>query len=163
MEPGPGQNGGPSAVRRPDDRTIGLGTFGAYRQANGGERGDVVRRRFGRAIGEVVGVESLGAIETVGRRVCQVMRFEDRRPGRREGSAVPAMDAGSAERGIVEGRPVHYVIDTAIADPPPTLGKLKDPVIFPVAGSQVKSPRVPAAVPQLQFVTLRHRVAVPIR
>jgi len=53
-------------------------------------------------------------------------------------------------------------MDAASAVPPPIFGRLNEPVIFPVAPSQVSPNTTPAAVPQEQSVELRHRVAVLI-
>jgi len=105
----------------------------------------------------VFGSETFRTWERVTVCICYPIGFNKRCAGRSKRSAIPAMDAGAAQRAVVEGRTAHHVIETAMAVPPPTLGKLKEPVILPVAGSQVNPIIGPNWVPQLQVAAGRHR------
>jgi len=91
---------------------------------------------------------------------CYPIRLDEHRAGCSKRSAISAMDTGAAQIAVVEERTAHHVIDTAMAVPPPVLGKLKEPVILPVEGSQVSPVIGPNWVPQLQFAAGRHRPSV---
>ena len=108
----------------------------------------------------ILGRETFRAFKCITGRIGYPIRLYKHSTGRRQRSAVPTMDAGAAQVAVVEGRTAHYVIDTAMAVPPPTLSKLKEPVILPVMGSQVNPVIGPNWVPQLQFAAGRHRPSV---
>jgi len=110
------------------------------------------RRIFGR--------KTFRAWECVAVCICYLIGLDEHRAGRRKRPTVPAMDACAAQIAAMERWTAHYVIDTAMAVPPPTLGKLKEPVILPVAGSQVNPVIGPNWVPQMQLAVGRHRPSV---
>ena len=85
----------------------------------------------------IFGSKTFRTFKRITGRIGYLIGFDEHRAGRRKRSAIPAMNAGTAQIAVVELRFRHQVMDTAMAVPPPTLGRLKEPVILPVAGSQV--------------------------
>jgi len=108
----------------------------------------------------IFGSKTFRAWEHVPFCIFRMVRFDEHRPSHRKRSAIPAMNASATQRAVVQRRFWRHDIDTAIAVPPPTLGRLKEPVILSVAGSQVNPVIGPSWVPQLQSATGRHRPSV---
>jgi hypothetical protein len=80
----------------------------------------------------------------------------------RKATTMFAVNARQTQRAVVQLRFWRQVIDTDIAVPPPTLGRLNEPVILPVPDPHVRPETMPASVPQ-EHAEFLHRVAVVIR
>jgi len=107
-----------------------------------------------RHIRQIIQRESFRTIEVI---IRQFIHRNQHIACRRQRAAIHAMNATATQWTIKQ---LHHVIDTANAVPPPTLGRLNEPVILLVAESQVKPETMPAAVPHEQSVVFRHLEAV---
>lgn len=106
--------------------------------------------------------ETFGAVECFSVSTNHLISVDQHSASGPKRATVPAVCAAATQRTVVQLRFRRHVIDTDIAVPPPTFGRLNEPVILPLAESHARPETTPAAVPHEQSVEFRQRVAVLI-